>query len=141
MMVFGWIGFAFFLLWFPSTAGAANVDISGEPRKLVTLAAESSTVGQILQDLGGRYGFQIKGIENARTAEIVSARMSGTLYDVVARLLRNRNYMIVLSPESASGIERVMILDANYGSAPTEVVQSPGEHDEDLVGALSRATE
>jgi hypothetical protein len=115
------IAFAFVVLCVPLPASALVID-GDEPKQMITVVAESSTVDRILRDLSARYGFEIKGIENVGAADTVPPTVSGSLYDVLVRLLRNRNYVIVRSPENASGIAKVMILDASYGAAPTKVV-------------------
>jgi hypothetical protein len=126
-------GFILFTLAPP--AHAATVDIKGdEARKAVTVVAEESTVGQILQDLAGKYGFKIMGIEHAGAAETVSAQMTGSLSVVVERLLRNWNYLIVRSRDNASGIESITILDAKYGAAPSK--HAPADQREDPMLAI-----
>ena len=131
----GWLAAGLVLFTLAPPAHAATVDIKGdEARKAVTVVAEESTVGQILQDLAGKYGFKIKGIKHAGAAETVSAKMTGSLSVVVGRLLRNWNYLIVRSPDNASGIESIMILDAKYGAAPSK--HAPANQPEDPMLAI-----
>ena len=118
-------------------AHAETVYIAGdEPRRTITVNAENSSAEQILQRLADKYGFKIKGIEHASPAEVISTKMAGSLHDVVDRLLRNRNHMIVRSPSNASGIESVMILDANYGAAASKFMPAANQT-EDFMQALS----
>lgn len=123
------------LLTLAPPARAATVDIKGdEPRKVVTVVAEELTVGQILQDLADKYGFKIEGIQNVGAAETGSAKMTGSLYLVVGRLLRNWNYLIVRSPDNVSGIKSIMIYDAKHGVAPSK--DAPAKQGEDLSQAI-----
>lgn len=133
-----WLMFALAVVMLPQAASAASVDITGdEPRRAVTIVAEDSTVEQVLQALASKYGFKIKGIEHAGTGEALSATISGSLHEVVTRLLRNWNYMVVRSPDNASGIERVMILDASYGTARSKFMAPSGNGADELMQALS----
>ena len=114
------------LLWFSSAVDAATVDVFGDdPRKVVTVVVEDASIDQILQGLARRYGFRIKVVQNVGVGELLSEKMSGRLDEVVGRLLRNRNHMIVRSPDSPCGIEAVMILDGNYGTGPAKAAQTP----------------
>jgi hypothetical protein len=137
----GW--FAIILLAFVAPASAATLAINGDaPKQNITVVAESATVDGVLQELAARYGFEIKGLEHLGTGEALSAKMSGSLYDVLSRLLRNRNYMIVRSPDKATGVARVMILDASYGAARTKAAQiQSGEGAEELLQALSGSSD
>jgi hypothetical protein len=116
---------------FTCTAYAAAVDITGdEPRKAITVKAENSTADEILKRLADKYGFRIKAIEHATSTDLMSATLSGSLQEVIVRLLRNRNHMIVRSPNNASGIDSVMILDESYGAAPSTLM--PGHQADDV---------
>jgi hypothetical protein len=116
----------------PASAVVINGD---EPRQQITVVPENSTVDRILQDLSARYGFEIKGIQNVGAGDTLSPTLSGSLYKVLGRLLRNRNYVIVRSPDNACGIAKVIILDANYGTAPTKIVPVQTEESEAGVGS------
>lgn len=72
----------------------------------------------VLEDLRKRYGFEVSGLKNAARGAPLTATMTGSLQNVLERLLRNWNHMIVRSPDNESGIAKVMILDARYGAAP-----------------------
>lgn len=97
---------------------AADVTIDGEsPRQSIMLVVEDAPVETILENLREKYGFEIGGIERAiQRSDPLSLKLSGSLYSILERLLRNRNHVIVRSPDNLSGIEKVMILDADYGS-------------------------
>ena len=99
---------------------AASMTIDGDsPRESVTLTVEDAPVDMVLESLRTKYGFEIGGLENANQAgDTLSITLSGSLYNIIERLLRNRNHVIVRSPDNVSGIEKVMILDAAYGAGP-----------------------
>lgn len=90
---------------------------------------------QILKELASRYGFRIKGVQNVGVGELLSQKMSGRLDEVVGRLLRNWNHMVVRSPDSPCGIEAVMILNKNYGTGPAKPTQMPVDEADLLKGA------
>lgn len=134
----GCIALALAVVILPPAACAASVVVSGDdPKGAVTVVAEDSTVDEILRELAQKYGFQIKGTGNG-AGDTLSIKLSGSLYEVVARLLRNRNVMIVRSAGNASGIEKLTIIDANYGASPTAAGQNPSNNGaEELLQALS----
>jgi len=121
-------------------AHAADVRITGDdPRNTIAISAENSRVNEILQSLAGKYGFKIKGIEHVGAAETITTDLSGSLPEVLARLLRNRNHMIVRSPDNTSGIESVMILNANYGAGSSKFV--PRGPDQDFMQQFAGAAD
>jgi hypothetical protein len=98
---------------------AATVKVTGDtPRQDITVSIEDAKVDAVLEDLRKRYGFEVAGLENATHGDALSATMSGSLQNVIERLLRNWNYVIVRSPDNESGIAKVMILNATYGAVP-----------------------
>lgn len=100
---------------------ATGVNITGDdPRKTILISAEEAPVSEILQSLAQRYGFTIKGIDHVGASETITTNVSGSLPELLARLLRNRNHMIVRSDNKPSGIESVMILNSNFGTAPSK---------------------
>jgi hypothetical protein len=104
---------------------AASVTVSGEsPGGAITLTIEDATVDLVLEDLRKKYGFEVGGLEHARSGDAVSATMSGSLRSILERLLRNRNHLIVRSPDNESGIAKVVILDSAYGS--TQSIEQKG---------------
>ena len=101
---------------------AETIKIDGDnPRNRITVTIENAKVDQVLKDFGKTFGFEIKGLKNARQSDACSVTMSGSLEDILGRLLRNWNHMIVRLPDNKSGIEKVMILDSTYGSSPPEI--------------------
>ncbi|WP_045836341.1 hypothetical protein [Hyphomicrobium sp. 99] len=103
---------------------AASVTVAGEsPRENITLTIEDVAVNDVLQNLGEKYGFEVGGVEKVdEGGDTLSATLSGDLYSILERLLRNRNHVIVRSANTVSGIEKVMIIDAAYGTRKPKTV-------------------
>jgi hypothetical protein len=98
---------------------AATIDVSGNaPRTSISVSIKDAKIVAVLRELQSRFGFEIVGLENAAEGDALSMTVSGSLSSVLERLLRNRNHMLVRSPDSPSGIAKVMILDTQYGAAP-----------------------
>ena len=116
---------------------AATVAIDGdEPRDRITVTIRDTSIGAALRDIGRTYGFEIKGVP-AGGNEAVSTTISGNLEDVLTRLLRNVNHVIVHSPDNRSGIEKVIIM--GRGSAP-QPSTSQGMPDDDRSHAEQRSS-
>lgn len=130
---------AAFLLW-QTPLHAASIVIDGDdPRRSITVTIDSATVDLVLKDLQAKYGFDVGGLQNANKGEPISATISGDLHGVLARLLRNWNYLIVRSPKSGSQIAKVVIIDGNYGANPAKGAQRAGgeEPPDKMMQALS----
>jgi len=135
----GWSAFvAAFLLW-QTPLYAATITIDGDdPRRSITVTIENATVDLVLEDLRTKYGFEVGGLQNVNKGDPISATMSGDLRSVLERLLRNWNYVIVRSPKTDGGIEKVVIIDANFGTHPSKAGQrAGGENPDKLMQALS----
>lgn len=104
---------------------AAGLTIAGDsPRDNITLTVEDMAVETILQNLGAKYGFEIGGMEKVgEGGDTLSATLSGNLYRIIERLLRNRNHVIIRSADTVSGIERVILIDAAYGARQPKAAQ------------------
>ena len=95
---------------------AATVAIDGDaPRDRIIVTIQDTSIGAALRDIGRTYGFEIKGAL-ANDNEPLSTTISGNLEQVLTRLLRNVNHVIVRSPDNRSGIEKVIIM--GVGAAP-----------------------
>lgn len=104
---------------------AAGLTIAGDsPRDNITLTVEDMAVDAILQNLGAKYGFEIGGMEKVgEGGDTLSATLSGNLYGILERLLRNRNHVIIRSADTVSGIERVILIDVAYGVRQPKAAQ------------------
>jgi len=105
----------------------AAISVEGnDSGTVVTVIAENAMVGEILKQLGERYDFAIEGVEFFKSAEPISTNLSGDLKEIVKRLLRNWNYVIVRSSERPAAVARVVMIDANFGSnASTPMLPPP----------------
>ena len=84
-----------------------------------------------------KYNFELSGLEYVKTPEVVTLNLSGTLRNVLERLLRNWNHVIVNSADAESGIAKVMILNSSFGS---EVAKQPVEPTQGEVSSKPGAT-
>ncbi len=101
-----------------SSPGVAGVAITGESPSRIQVEIEDAPVATVLENLRERFGFELEGVEKASSAdEALTLTVTGSLKDVLGRLLRNWNYVIV-SSQTGEGIERVVILNASHGAAP-----------------------
>jgi hypothetical protein len=113
-------GAAIILLFFSAGGFAEGVEVRGDDGgKHVLIKVDDMTMDAVLDGLQKRYGFAIEGLSNVQSDEF-SEVMDGSLDDVLERLLRNRNHMIVHSAEIKAGISKVMILNSDYGIAPPD---------------------
>jgi len=112
-------------LFVTPTLHAETIKIDGDnPRNRITVTIENAKVDHVLNDFGKTFGFEIKGLKNARQGDTFSVTMSGSLEDILGRLLRNWNHMIVRLPDNNSDIKKVMILNSTYGSSLPEIRNS-----------------
>ena len=119
MFYMRWAIFAFGCSLMLPALHAEPLKIDGDsPRKRITVTMDNAKMDSILKGFSEVYGFEIKGIENTRQGDPISASMTGSLRDLLGRLLRNRNHLIVYSSDSTSGVEKVVILDSTYGVLP-----------------------
>lgn len=113
-------GAAMFLLLFSAVGFAEGVQVAGDDSgKHVSIRINNATLDAVLAELHKRYGFAIEGLSNVQSDEF-SEVLDGSLDDVLERLLRNWNHMIVHSAGNRSGISKVMILNSDYGIAPPD---------------------
>lgn len=110
---------------FPAPLCAAAMAIEGDkPRERITVTITNAGMDEVLKDFGRRYGFDVKGLHN-EGGDPFSGTLSGSLENILGRLLRNRNYMIVRSPDNHSGIEKLILIDEASGAAPASVTRKP----------------
>lgn len=138
MLRVGWLAIALLLLLPQTESQAATVKVTGaDPRESITITVDDATVDVVLEDLRKRYGFEVRGLENARKGEPQTMTMSGSLQSIIERLLRNWNHMIVRSPDNESGIAKVTILNATYGAAPVGAGRMSKKSNDKLLQALT----
>jgi hypothetical protein len=103
-----------------NSLNASTIKIDGnEPRRSITVTIERETVESILKDFAETYGFGIKGLVKADKEELLSTTLSGSLAEILPRLLRNTNHVIVRSPDNRCGIDRVIIIGEGGSNGAT----------------------
>ena len=104
------------LLW----AGQARlVEVIGRDR--VVVETTDASVDEVLAALAAHFDFEVeRGAPSGQTIRF-SGRLTGSLDQLLQRLLRHEGHVIVRSAEAPSGISRVVLLEATSGppSAPT----------------------
>jgi hypothetical protein len=93
----------------------------------VVLTAADCTLDQIISELRQKYNFEVVGLENVKSSEVFSLTVSDTLQNVLERLLRNWNHVIVNSADDNSRIAKVMIINSNFGSAEPQQAKAVTE--------------
>ena len=105
------------LLGTATAAFADNVTITGDkPRQSITVTVENADVASVLEALSSKYGLEVEGLQLIDRTETQTITLTGDLYKVLGRLLRNRNHVIVRSADAPSGVAKVMILNASVGT-------------------------
>ena len=130
-------------LFVPATAGlAANVAITGDkPRQNITVKVEDANIAAVLQALSSKYGLEVEGLQLIEPAETQTITLTGDLYKVLGRLLRNRNHVIVRSEEAPSGVAKVMILNAAVGAKSLPAGPAVGQPGADKQGVNGEGVE
>jgi hypothetical protein len=118
------LGLAAGILLALTTPGAAAVTVMGDSAKNITVEIEEAPVAAVLENLRERFGFELDGTEKATGGEALTLTLTGSLKEVLGRLLRNWNYVIVSSPDGGEGVAKVVILNAAVGAAPATPAQS-----------------
>lgn len=111
---------AIVLLGVASSSAMAGVTVDEKPGSAVTLTIENASVDAALTALRERYGFEVEGLSNLGSGEVLNVTLSGSLPEVVARLLRNWNYVVVKSEDAQRKIRKVVIINTNFGTAATK---------------------
>lgn len=126
MFSFRCAAFVLALAVLPAPLHAGAVKIEGdEPRKHITVTIEAANIDDVLQEFARVYGLEVRGLGKADRSALVSTTLSGSLYAVLGRLLRNENHVIVRSPDSQSGIHSIILIGEGSGSAPPPKQSAP----------------
>ncbi|WP_045835659.1 hypothetical protein [Hyphomicrobium sp. 99] len=91
-------------LWPPSTSKATT-----RARSSSNIEAEALSV--TIESLATEYGIEVEGAEHASKAKPVSATIQGSLKEILARLLKNWNHIIVSDPDDPDRMEKIIILN------------------------------
>ena len=106
-----------------SIAFSANVKIKGsDPQQNLVIETSDANLSDVLNNISETFNFKVKGLHKVANSDRYSITYRGKLNDILQRLLRNRNYMIIRSADSNKTIERLVILNNKSGSAPSSVV-------------------
>jgi hypothetical protein len=105
-------------------AGQARlVEEAGADR--VAVETSDASVDEVLAALAAHFGFAVE--RSAPSAQTVrfSSRLSGSLDQLLERLLRHEGHLIVRSAEARGGIARVVLMEAKGGTTPAPTVAGP----------------
>jgi hypothetical protein len=92
----------------------------------------------VLNALSEQHGFVVRGIEKIGPDDRSLGDPSGRLEPVLRRLLRNRNYKVIRSPDRR--IEAVEILDSTSGARQRPVSQPTPDVGAELLGVVTGAS-
>lgn len=105
---------------FARTPAHADIVLDDAAAGAVTLTIDNASVADALKALHERYHFELEGLSKLGSGDVLTATISGSVYDVVTRLLRNRNYSIVRLDGAPGGIRRVTIIDEKFGATASK---------------------
>lgn len=86
------------------------------------VTADGDRLSEILQSIQSQAGFRLVGADRLTDDPVITIEVSGTLDDVLARLLTGFDYALVYgeSPETENQLQRVVLLSGRAGEAPDE---------------------
>ena len=105
-----------------ATAHAGTVAVSGPVNGILLVQAADAGVDEVLARLAQHQGFTVDGALNASASRRISGKISGSLDDVLRRLLRAESFTVVYA---SAGVERIVLSGAGT-RAPTIVAESQG---------------
>jgi hypothetical protein len=122
--------FVGWLLLSSHAACPATITVEGDaPLESIALTVEHSTLNKVVLDLSQKYGFEVAGLEMLNGVGTLSANLTGSLRGIIEKLLGYCNYCnyMILSSDSKSGVERVIILKSTQGLSTRQLLQpNPG---------------
>lgn len=111
-----------------AAARADGVTIeSSNPAQSIKLQVSSATVHDVLQALHDQYQIEISGENSDSANDPISVTFQGSLPDILKRLLRNENYVVIRSAANVTGIGKILITANLHTKDPKSVPaqQSP----------------
>jgi hypothetical protein len=102
------------LLLAPGWAGEARVVEAGSPEHVV-VETRDANVGEVLEALSARFAFAVEGHARAGRAMRYTGPLHGSLDQLIERLLRHEEHVVVRSAKAAAGVSRVIFLEAKGG--------------------------
>lgn len=91
----------------------------------VVVETSDASVDEVLAALAAHFGFAVE--RNAPSGQTVrySGRLSGSLDQLLERLLRHEGHVIVRSAEARGGIARVVLMETKGGTTPAPTLAGP----------------
>jgi hypothetical protein len=119
--------FALALIFTSSDLRADGVNIeSDNPATSIKVQVDKATIGDVLQALHEKYGVELAGNLDADSDAPMSTTFQGRLPDILERLLRNQNYMLVRSKKNPTGVEKILIAVPGSKAPKTAPAPAPG---------------
>lgn len=80
------------------------------------IAISRTETTQALKKLSRLHGFDVAGLSKIGGRELTTVPLAGRLDDILERLLRNFNYLIVRTAAGGGEIRRIIILNSSGGA-------------------------
>jgi hypothetical protein len=108
-------------------AGQARLVEEAGPDRVDQVVVETSdaSADEVLAALAAHFGFAVERSAPSGQTVRFSGRLSGSLDQLLERLLRHEGHVIVRSAEARSGIARVVLMEAKGGTTPAPSVAGP----------------
>lgn len=118
-----------------SSAGMADIEVAQDDG-IWDVTAAGEPLSQVLAAIQSEAGFRLVGSDRLIDDNPVTAEISGSLDDVLARLLTGFDYALVYgeTPETSGELQRLVLLSGRAGGAPDESQRLAIER---LPGAMS----
>jgi hypothetical protein len=104
-----------------SAAVFADIDV-GQNEDIWTVTAAGEPLSEVLSAIREEAGFRLVGADRLIDDRAVTIEVSGSLGDVLARLLSGFDYALVYgeTPETSGELQRLVLLSGRAGDAPDE---------------------
>lgn len=120
-----------------SSAAMADIEV-GQDEGVWAVSAAGEPLSEVLSAIQAEAGFRLVGADRLIDDHPVITELSGSLGDVLARLLAGFDYALVYgeTPETADQLQRLILLSGRSGDTPDEsqrltVERLPGELSEE----------
>jgi hypothetical protein len=109
----------------PGWAGEARL-VAADSADQVVVEVGDADAGEVLEALSARFGFAVEGHPQAGRAMRYSGLLHGSLDQLVERLLRNEEHVVVRSAKAVAGVSKVVFPATKSteagGVAPTDAI-------------------
>ncbi|WP_177228013.1 hypothetical protein [Hyphomicrobium facile] len=82
---------------------------SVNPSQSIKVQVDKATIRDVLQALHDKYSVEVAANGDVGSDDLISVTFQGSLPEILGRLLRNQNYMIVRSKKNVTGVEKILI--------------------------------